>query len=251
MRPEDLKFHPHEIASIMADAQSIDLMIVPEDIRSMIAEISRKTKKTDADKELLQPYKDMSLSAGAKTFCKNLAKQYVYDYRPRIENKYMEKGLALEEAAIKFLSNRRFRKYVKNTERRKSEYLSGECDIWVPGDRTIDIKVSWSLETFPAFTEDAHDSTYEWQGRSYAKLWNVPRHEVVFVLLDTPSDILPRWEQIDLHQVEHINAALRTTSIIYERCPILEAKLDLKCKIAHAYTLDCIERIKFEHGLRG
>ena len=69
------------------------------------------------------------------------------------------------------------------------------------------------------------------------------------MMLNTPESILPRWEQRELHEVEHINPALRMTSITYERCPVLEAKLDLKCKIAHKYLLDCIERIQIEHGL--
>ena len=238
-------FHPHEVGCIMTDAQSIDKSLLDDELLKLY----KKPKKTDEEKAILEPYWDMSLSQGAKTFCKKLAKQFVYGFHPILDNKYLEKGLALEDAAIEFLSHRRFRKYTKNKERRKSEYLSGECDIYVPGEKTIDIKCSWSLDTFPAFVEDAHDSIYEWQGRAYAKLWDVPAHEVVFVMLNTPESILPRWEQRELHEVEHINPALRMTSITYERCPVLEAKLDLKCKIAHKYLLDCIERIQIEHGL--
>ena len=132
--------------------------------------------------------------------------------------------------------------------------MTGECDIYVPGVKTIDTKCSWDLSTFPAFPEDAHDPLYEWQGRAYALLWDVPEHEVVHVMLDTPEDLLPKWEREDervlaLHRVGHIDPDLRVTSVTYARCPILEAKLERKCRTAQAYLADLVEQIKAHHGL--
>jgi hypothetical protein len=238
-----IRFHPHCVGLLMTDAQSIDMSLLPAEL----VPVAAKARKTDAEKELLAPYKEMSLSAGAKTFLKSLAKEYVFGYHKVVKTKYMDKGLALEDAAIQFLNNQRFTNYRKNTERRVSEYLTGECDIYAPAVKTIDIKVSWDVDTFPGLSEDAHDTLYEWQGRAYMKLWDVPQHEVVHVLLDTPDELI-KWEQRDLHEVSHIDPALRITSVTYDRDLDLERRLDDKCKVARTYLMQLVDRMLIEHG---
>ena len=245
-----LRFHPSSVGLLMSDAQSIDRALVPAEL----LHIFDKPRKSDADREALAPYKEMSLSAGAKTHLRQLAKEYVYGYRKVVENKYLDKGLAMESEAIAFINRVRFKRYEKNTERRKNDFLTGECDIYVPGVKTIDTKCSWDLSTFPAFEEDAHDSLYEWQGRAYMSLWDVPEHEVVYVMLDTPDDLLKPWERdsndvLALHRVGHIEQDLRLTSITYQRCPIMEAKLERKCRQAQAYLQALVDRIKAQHGI--
>lgn len=237
-----MRFHPSSVGLLMSDAQSIDVNLVPAELRAILA----KARKTDAEKELLAPYKEMSLSAGAKTLLKSMAKEFTFGYHKVVKTKYMDKGLALEDEAIEFINQRRFKSYRKNTERRVSEFLTGECDIYVPGVKTIDTKVSWDVDTFPALSEDAHDPLYEWQGRAYMKLWDVPEHEVAFVLLDTPDDLI-RYEQIELHKVSHNDPALRITTITYKRDMALEEKLDRKCKAAHDYLMQVVAQIKIEH----
>ncbi|MGK5049913.1 hypothetical protein ACQ4WP_29110 [Janthinobacterium sp. GB4P2] len=226
----------------MTDAISIDKSLLP----AALLEVAAKARKTDADKELLAPYKEMSLSAGAKTYLGKLAKQFVYSYNKVVETKYMDKGLACEDEAIDMINRLRFESYTKNTERREDEFLTGECDIYVPGVKTIDTKVSWDLDTFPALSEDCHDSLYEWQGRAYMRLWDVPEHEVCFVMLNTPDELI-RYEQRELHEVEHIDPALRLTSITYQRDMALEEKMVNKCRVAQKYLLNTVARINLEH----
>ena len=226
----------------MTDTISIDKSLLPVDL----LEVAAKARKTDADKELLAPYKEMSLSAGAKTYLGKLAKQFVYSYNKVVETKYMDKGLACEDEAIDMINRLRFESYTKNTERREDEFLTGECDIYVPGVKTIDTKVSWDLDTFPALSEDCHDSLYEWQGRAYMRLWDVPEHEVCFVMLNTPDELI-RYEQRELHEVEHIDPALRLTSITYQRDAALEEKMVNKCRVAQKYLLSTVARINLEH----
>lgn len=237
-----IKFHPSSVGLLMSDAQSIDLSLVPADLQSIAA----KAKKTNADREALAPYKEMSLSAGAKTYLGKLAKQFLLGYNKVVETKYMDKGLKLEQEAIEFLNRYRFKSYVKNTERRESEFLTGECDIYVPRVKTIDTKVSWDLDTFPLLRADAHDPLYEWQGRAYMKLWDVPEHEVTHIMLDTPPEMI-RYEQPELHKVSHIDPTLRITSVTYQRDLELEKKLDAKCKAAHTYLMNLVAQIKIEH----
>jgi hypothetical protein len=226
----------------MTDAQSIDPALVPADLHHL----TLKARKTDSDREALAPYKEMSLSAGAKTYLGKLAKQFVYSYSKVVETKYMDKGLACEDEAIEMINRLRFKSYAKNTERRTDEFLTGECDIYVPGVKTIDTKVAWDLDTFPALSDDCHDPLYEWQGRAYMRLWDVPEHEVCFVMLSTPEDLI-RYEQRELHEVDHIDPALRLTSITYQRDAVLEEKMINKCRVAQKYLLTLVARINLEH----
>lgn len=237
-----LKFHPSSLGLIMTDAISIDKSLVPAELLP----IANKARKTDADRDLLAPYKEMSLSAGAKTYLGKLAKQFVYGYNKVVETKYMDKGLACEDEAIELINRLRFKSYVKNTERREDEFLTGECDIYIPAVKTIDTKVSWDLDTFPALSEDCHDALYEWQGRAYMRLWDVQEHEVCFVMLDTPDELI-RYEQRELHEVSHIDPALRLTSITYQRDMAMEEKMINKCRVAQKYLLNTVARINLEH----
>lgn len=227
----------------MTDAQSIDKSLLPADL----LKVSDKARKTDAEKELLAPYKELSLSSGAKTYLGKLAKQFVYGYNKVVTTKYMDKGLACEDEAIELINRLRFKSYAKNTERRENEILTGECDIYVPGVKTIDTKCSWDLDTFPAVSEDCHDSLYEWQGRAYMLLWDVPEHEVCFAMLDTPEALI-RYEQKELHIVSHIPPELRLTSVTYRRDAALEAKMVAKCKAAQEYVMLQVAKIHREHN---
>ncbi len=87
------KFHPSSVGLIMSDAQSVDLAILPAGLR----EIASKARKSADDVAILAPYKELSLSAGAKTYLGALAKQHLFGYRKVVETKFMDKGLALEQ----------------------------------------------------------------------------------------------------------------------------------------------------------
>lgn len=228
--------HPSSIGKIMTDAVKID----PDLLTPELAVISRKTKKTDEDKALLEPLWEQTLSVGAKTYLKSLAKQIVYGVRFEVDTKHMRKGIACEQQAIDMLNSLLFKRYVKNTLRLETDLLSGEADILPPGENYgRDIKVSWSLETFPCVKEDAHDPLYEWQMRGYMHLYDRDEWHVAYLMLDTPEELC-RYEPSEIHQVSHIPPTLRHTSITYKRDLELERKMLIKCRRAQEY----IERIK-------
>lgn len=237
-------FHPSSIGLLMSDAQSIDpaLLKTPE-----LLAMAKKKTKNDEEKAILAPLKEMSLSSGAKTELKTMAKEFIFGYHKTVETKYMDKGLALEDDAIEFLGRIEMRRYKKNKQRLKNELLTGECDILVPGVETIDTKVAWDISTFPLLEEDAHDPMYEWQGRGYMQLYDVPQHRVAYVMLDTPSDLLKSWDQPELHQVEQHPEHMRLTIITYARDMALEEKMTRKLTVAKEYLLNTIARINLEH----
>lgn len=236
-------FHPSSIGLLMSDAQSIDpAFLNTEELRTM----AKKKTKTEAEKAILAPLKEKSLSAGAKTELKTMAKEFLFGYHKTVETKFMDKGLACEDKAIALLNHLWFKNYKKNTVRVKDEFLTGECDI-DDEDGTIDTKVSWDLSTFPALSEDAHDAMYMWQGVAYMRLFKRPRHTVAFVMLDTPDDLLKPWDQIELHKMEdRIPLHMRVTTITYERDMALEEKMINKLAVCRDFYLNTVAQINLE-----
>lgn len=198
-------------------------------------------------KIMTEPKKGETVSAGAKTYLMNLAKQGVYGYTEEISSKYMEKGIIVEPEAIELYNSVRFEALQKNTERREDEYITGECDLVVPNVRGIDIKSSWSLSTFPVVSEDCDDSGYEWQARGYMRLWDVPEWEIAYCMVSTPEDLIG-YEQPELHIVDHIPAHMRVTSITYRRDMEKEARIVERCAAAQAYYKSAVARIIETHG---
>ncbi len=186
------------------------------------------------------------LSAGAKTVCEKLAKQLVYGYTESISSKYMDKGLAVEDRSIELVNSVLFTDYVKNTERRSNEWITGEADIVTP-TKIIDIKSSWSLSTFHALAQDGMNKTYEWQGRAYMWLWDVEAFEIHYCLVNTPEELIG-FESETLHQVEHLNPALRLSRVLYQRDRELEEKIKIRVEAAREYMDQVIAKIAAEHS---
>jgi len=186
------------------------------------------------------------LSVGAKTYITKLAKEFVYGFEERITSKYMDKGLLLEDSAIALYNSVMFTSHVKNTERKTNQWITGECDIYT-GKKIIDIKTSWSLATFPCVSEDGIDKTYEWQGRAYMMLWDCDHFENAYCMLSTPDELI-KYEQEELHYVDHIEESLRLTITPYERDKTLEEKIVEKVEAAQIYFNQVVDRIGNDHN---
>lgn len=237
------KFRASSLGLIMADPTSIDKTLLDD----ALLEVYAKKKKTDDDNALLAPYWDRSLSAGAKTVCEDIAKQMVYGFDVEVTGKYMDKGLQVEDAAIELVNTVFFTNYKKNTVRLSNEWITGECDILIPGKKIIDVKSSWSLDTFPATSRAGMDKGYEWQGRAYMWLWDVPEFEINYCMVNTPDDLIG-YEDTDLHYVDHIAPELRITRVCYKRDKALEAKMATKAEAAQQYIESLIQQIAAEHN---
>ena len=160
----------------------------------------------------------------------------------------MEKGLIVEGQSIDLYNAVHFTDYQKNTVRLTNDWITGECDIIIPRVKGIDIKSSWSLGTFPALSEDGEDKTYEWQCRGYMMLWEVPRWEVAYCMVNTPDELI-KYEQEELHYVDHIDPALRVTTVAYERDMAIEEKIKTKVEACRYYLNSIIGKIKEQHGI--
>ena len=175
------------------------------------------------------------LSETAKSYIKSIAKQDFYGYNIELNNKYIIKGIEQEQDSIDLVNAVRFTDYKKNKIRLETELMTGECDILLH-DTIIDIKTSWSLETWPATAEDGDESLYEWQGRAYMYLYDRPSFELIYCMVSTDPQndfgLLNQWDNMSLHRVDHIDAAKRITVIRYER--EIELELAMLERLRHA-----------------
>ena len=180
--------------------------------------------------------KNAGLSESAKKVVEDEIRALYFGVREKISNKFMQKGIDCEQASIDLLNNIEFRlskPYIKNTERRSNDWITGECDIYDPDTKLIrDIKTSWSLATFPLFATNTDD--YEWQMRGYMMLWDCEEASVDYCLVNTPEYLIG-YEQRELHIVSHIDEYKRVKSFVYKRDMEKEQRIKERCEQLREY----------------
>jgi len=188
--------------------------------------------------------KGEALSQTAKSYIIQKAKEDFFEYRSELNSKYITKGLAQEQDSINLLNLVRLEDYKKNEERVENEWLSGCCDI-ITETSIIDIKTSWSLDTFPATTYELKDlSDYEWQGRAYMWLYDMPSFELCYVMVSTAPEIMGEYENGALHYVEHIAPEKRITSITFERDKEIEIQMAERLILATEFYNEVLTQLK-------
>jgi hypothetical protein len=176
------------------------------------------------------------LGQTAKSYIIQKAKEDFFEYKTELTNKYVMKGIHQEQDSIDLLNAVRFENYKKNEKREENEWLTGSCDI-ITDELIIDVKSSWSLETFPATSYELKDlSDYEWQGRAYMWLYDMPTFELCYVMVSTADELLSDFDRYDIHKVDYIYPTKRITSIRFERDKELEIQMAEKLIAATNFT---------------
>lgn len=187
------------------------------------------------------------LSKGAKTYIRELVAQEVFGIDFEVSSKAIEKGLLVEGEAIAMLNRVRGLSLAKNTERRDDGFITGECDLFDAARRRgHDLKCSWSAATFPITVEDCKDSLYEWQMRSYMRLWDGDEWEVNYALVNTPEALIG-YEPLPMHVFDHIPEHHRITTWTIKRDAALEAAITEKIKAAREYYREVVAEFERTH----
>ena len=181
------------------------------------------------------------LSETAKSYIKQQAKEDFYGYSTELDNKYVNKGIMVEEQSIQLLNDYGFTDYSKHVGRVNTDLLTGECDI-LTDDSIIDIKSSWSLDTFPALEEDVDVKVYEWQMRGYMHLYNKDVAYVCYCMVDTPNSLIG-YENEDIHKVSHLEISKRITMIKIMRDMALEEQMLERCKLAQDFYIEYVNKL--------
>lgn len=189
------------------------------------------------------------ISDTAKAAVREVAKFDLFGYQSFEGNKYTAKGNQLEEQAIKLSGFTRGLVLKKNTERRENDWISGECDIYVPSRKLIiDTKCSWDIGTHPFFADEAEAKAekagYDIQMQGYMWLWECDEAQIDFVLFPTPLDLIGydnAEKLIDL--VEQIPQSKRITTVTIKRDEEIIAKIQERVEAAGRYYDQLIQEM--------
>ena len=183
-----------------------------------------------------------SIGETAKSYIKQCAKEDFYNYNTELNNKYIWKGREQELESINLINSVRFTDYLKNEVTIENDYLIGTADI-ISEQKVIDVKTSWSLDTFPALIEDAINPLYEWQLRAYMMLYDKPTAELIYCMVTTWDEFLNEYENLQLHRVDHIDPSKRITALWYDRDEDIEAKMIARLQEASELYHDYYEQL--------
>jgi len=112
-----------------------------------------------------------------------------YGRKQEIENRYIQKGLMVEESGITLLSRLKKQFFVKNQQTFENDFIIGTPDI-ITSERVRDIKSSWDIYTFYMVLYKPINKSYEYQVRGYMDLTGRDLASVDYVLIDTPDPLI-------------------------------------------------------------
>jgi hypothetical protein len=183
------------------------------------------------------------LSQTTKSYIANKAKEDFFGYNSFISTKAMQKGTDFEHESIELVNQIRDTFYIKNEETIQNDCLIGTPDI-ILDNSIIDIKTSWSLETFPAIAAEGINKDYEWQLRGYMMLCDKPSAELIYCMIDTDDFLLSDWDNKTIHKVSHIDPKKRITVLQYERNISTEEAIRERLLACTDYYNEYIEQLK-------
>jgi len=132
------------------------------------------------------------LSKTTISYLEDWLKESIYNVRKEIKNKYLTKGLDLEDMAIdKAIDWLDLPMILKNEKNFEDDFFTGTPDI-ITKDEVLDIKCSWDCFTFPLFEKEIPTKGYEYQLQIYMHLTGLKKARLVYVLLNTPDELT--WE---------------------------------------------------------
>jgi hypothetical protein len=111
-----------------------------------------------------------------------------YGRRADIVNKYVQKGLAVEEDSITLYSRITGDLFLKNEETMQNEFIKGTPDLKT--DPIIDIKSSWDIFTFLKAKNSPLDKGYYWQLQGYMWLTGTLNAKLAYCLVNTPEQLI-------------------------------------------------------------
>jgi hypothetical protein len=191
-------------------------------------------------------------SETAKSAMLEMAREELFGVRKNLDDvKAIQKGRMCEDAGIE-LYNTVFMydlKKLPSDGRRSNGIITGEPDLVAASSRKgVDIKVAWSLLTFPLSADMADSKGYEWQARGYMCLFDLPEWEIAYCAIDTPEELLREWDDPKIHLIDSaIPMHHRITIKRYTRDLEIEKKMLDKCAAANEWIQNAIKTFTIEH----
>lgn len=128
----------------------------------------------------------------ALSYCQEWLTEQIYGRRKDISNKYISKGLIMEDNSLDFIAEQLgYETLLKNTRYIENDFMQGTPDV-ILAHSIIDVKNSWDCFTFPLFENDLPNSDYYYQMQVYMALTDRTVAKVIYVLSDTPANLIEK-----------------------------------------------------------
>lgn len=140
--------------------------------------------------KLIYKKENPELPKGAKTYCETWVLEKKFNRRKDWSNKYVEKGLRVEETGIEMLSAvyNDGVMFEKNEQFFKDDHIQGTPDVI--SDIIYDVKCPWDLFKFPWFEDALQNDAYYWQVQGYMALTGKSKAAIAYCLIDTPKPLI-------------------------------------------------------------
>lgn len=161
-----------------------------------LCDLEAKMKGKGLTERQIETYGDLlskknqkpELSAGVKTHLADIHKGAIFGRSKDVTNKYLTKGVQVEEKSITLYSNVCNKLFMKNEKHFSNAFIKGTPDN-IQG-KIRDIKSSWDFSTFPMHKSEVPTADYEWQVQGYMELTGLEEAELIYCLIDTPIKIV-------------------------------------------------------------
>lgn len=136
-----------------------------------------------------------NLSETAKTHLIDIYVSQKYNRQTDLQNKFIQKGLLVEEDSITLYSRLAKSFFKKNETHLSNDFIKGTPDLFV-GDNIdtathiIDIKSSWDIFTFFRNKVSDINKNYWWQLQGYMCLTGATKATLAYCLIDTPAILI-------------------------------------------------------------
>lgn len=144
---------------------------------------------------MTDPKSGTGLSETAKGHLVDVYVSNKYQRHDDIQNKYIEKGNAVEEDSITLLSRLKKKFYQKNEEHLNNQWIKGTPDLFegksiFEADVITDAKSSWDIYTFHRVLSKGINKLYYWQLQGYMDLSGAKSANLSYCLVNTPSNLI-------------------------------------------------------------
>ena len=134
----------------------------------------------------------------SETTKKALIEKYIflkYGRDKELFNKYVEKGLLVEEDSLTLFARVKKEMFRKNEVQLSNDFLTGTPDLFIGpeienAEIIIDLKSSWDIFTFWSSKTEALNKNYYWQLQGYMALTGAKGAKLVYCLIDTPNVLI-------------------------------------------------------------
>jgi hypothetical protein len=148
--------------------------------------------RASATGQIMGDGKGNPLTKTAMSYVENWYKEQLYSRKKEFTNKYVQKGIIVEDNSLDFVAEQLdLGMLIKNEQYFENEFCTGTPDV-ILNDLVIDVKNSWDCFTFPLFECEIPNKDYFYQAQTYLYLTGKKSYKLIYCLTDTPLNIIEK-----------------------------------------------------------